>query len=516
MENRIETLRQRGNKLLEEDDAKGAALAYREAISLAEEEAKKNDKEIKKLWVANLLNLAAAELRMNEFILAEKSATEAMEICDDETPNVKALYRRAVARRHLSDFEGAYEDLQTAMRLDPREALFRQEFSALKQAYLASEQEENDDEVVERLEAMGKSSELTEAIAKAAFEPFYLIGDSTENTCDEQLKNEIANIAIQGVTVHSFGSCVSVATKENSKVTLNTTVINLKYVDVYITPNTNSPYFGVSPLEFRLVFGPEWPKFPPKIRAVSLLAHSNFNGPRRSHNAHHARRATPEFYEALLMNTQNEDTSFTLHQILIEIKKALNAPPVKERSTSWMRYARQHAHRQAIIKKYVTEYKHVFPQLFTPPGAQLDAIVLDMITPAIRTALKNNNPHSACYPVADGIWTFDLFSPQTSKLILDEVDHFYGTGLPSQRVNSMNRYGVILSDIGLEPFITTLQRLVCKPIAQALFRPNATTGDQGHPAADFDSHHAFIVKYRKDQDSHLDIHTGKIFYFCQA
>ena len=68
----------------------------------------------------------------------------------------------------------------------------------------------------------------------------------------------------------------------------------------------------------------------------------------------------------------------------------------------------------------------------------------------------------------------------------------------------MNNYGIIVNDIGLEPLIVALQRLVLLPLARELF---SSGGDRGDPATGFDSTHAFVVKYRADEDSHLDVHT---------
>ena len=48
-----------------------------------------------------------------------------------------------------------------------------------------------------------------------------------------------------------------------------------------------------------------------------------------------------------------------------------------------------------------------------------------------------------------------------------------------------------------------LQRLVLLPLARELF----SSSDRGDPATGFDSTHAFVVKYRADEDSHLDVHT---------
>ena len=63
--------------------------------------------------------------------------------------------------------------------------------------------------------------------------------------------------------------------------------------------------------------------------------------------------------------------------------------------------------------------------------------------------------------------------------------------------------GIIVNDIGLEPLIIALQRLVLLPLARELF----SSSDRGDPATGFDSTHAFVVKYRADEDSHLDVHT---------
>ena len=51
-----------------------------------------------------------------------------------------------------------------------------------------------------------------------------------------------------------------------------------------------------------------------------------------------------------------------------------------------------------------------------------------------------------------------------------------------------------------------MQRLepLLLPLARELF---SSDGDRGDPATGFDSTHAFVVKYRADEDSHLDVHT---------
>ena len=55
------------------------------------------------------------------------------------------------------------------------------------------------------------------------------------------------------------------------------------------------------------------------------------------------------------------------------------------------------------------------------------------------------------------MFAFDLFTPAFCALLIEELDAFYASGLPAQRPNSMNNYGVILNEIGFEPMIDALQ-----------------------------------------------------------
>merc|ERR1712014_118440 len=66
------------------------------------------------------------------------------------------------------------------------------------------------------------------------------------------------------------------------------------------------------------------------------------------------------------------------------------------------------------------------------------------------------------------------------------------------RPNSMNNHGVILTDIGLEPWVDALQADVLRPISAELY---PVVG------AELDRHHAFLVEYEPGRDLGLDMHT---------
>jgi len=95
------------------------------------------------------------------------------------------------------------------------------------------------------------------------------------------------------------------------------------------------------------------------------------------------------------------------------------------------------------------------------------------------------------------VYSFPLFSESFCNMLLEEIMNFYKSGLPARRPNSMNNYGIILSEIGLGPFVDSLQKLL-QPLGELLW-PG--------PGSAWDSHHCFIVRYREGEDLGLDMHT---------
>ena len=83
-------------------------------------------------------------------------------------------------------------------------------------------------------------------------------------------------------------------------------------------------------------------------------------------------------------------------------------------------------------------------------------------------------------------------------MLVDEVDAYGSSGLPTARPNSMNKYGLVMNEIGMEPVFDSLQATVLQPIAQLLF---PTEGGS------LDRHHSFVVQYEMGKDLGLDMHT---------
>ena len=85
-------------------------------------------------------------------------------------------------------------------------------------------------------------------------------------------------------------------------------------------------------------------------------------------------------------------------------------------------------------------------------------------------------------------------------LLVEEVESFSARTPPTERsrVNSMNRYGVVLNEIGLEGLMDRLAATVLAPLLRLVF-PRA--------GSSIDVHHSFVVQYAPDEDTSLDPHT---------
>ena len=91
--------------------------------------------------------------------------------------------------------------------------------------------------------------------------------------------------------------------------------------------------------------------------------------------------------------------------------------------------------------------------------------------------------------IGRGIYSMPFFTREFCRLLLDEVDGYVRSGLPRRAPNSMNRHGLILNEIGLEPLMGSLLRRVLSPLALALYSPAEPF------ASSLDHHHSFVVAY---------------------
>jgi len=148
------------------------------------------------------------------------------------------------------------------------------------------------------------------------------------------------------------------------------------------------------------------------------------------------------------------------------------------------------------IRKYSKMVKH--PALFETPARWRQ----EWFTPGAWRAMQERAPEAwraiLTEHLPGEIFSFAMFTQEFCDMFVEEIFNFYASGLPAKRPNSMNNYGIILNEIGLEPMIDELQRLL-QPLGE-LFWPDG-------PGAAWDGQHCFIVRYREGEDLGLDMHT---------
>ena len=107
------------------------ASSVRSAEVLSDAEIETKLSESKAITLSCFLNIAACHLKLGDGAMAEKASNDALKL---DMANVKALYRRAQAKRLNLEFEGAKADLLTAAKADPQNREVRKELDELKEA----------------------------------------------------------------------------------------------------------------------------------------------------------------------------------------------------------------------------------------------------------------------------------------------------------------------------------------------------------------------------------------------
>jgi len=186
----------------------------------------------------------------------------------------------------------------------------------------------------------------------------------------------------------------------------------------------------------------------------------------------------------------------TPEQVLAEVKeqreKRLKAPfEAEERA-------------KIIAEKYIPKHRHIYT---FNAEAMLCPSFLTLVT-AFRQAgkkvttglLKELEGEGLLDKVRRGIWTFPVLKESFCDQLEEELSHFLASGLPHTAPNTMNRFGIIMAELGFGALIQPLVRDYVDILATALL-PNHTKG--------LDSYRAFTVLYdaeAEDGDKSLAMH----------
>ncbi|XVF86133.1 hypothetical protein PTKIN_Ptkin18bG0016200 [Pterospermum kingtungense] len=159
------------------------------------------------------------------------------------------------------------------------------------------------------------------------------------------------------------------------------------------------------------------------------------------------------------------------------------------------RVQRQREYRQKII----SHYQPLHRELYTMNASNFFA-------PSFLKAINENKEESFRSIMAEptqGIFTFEMLQPRFCELLLAEVENFekwvHETKFRIMRPNTMNKFGAVLDDFGLETMLDKLMEDFIRPISKVFF------SDVG--GSTLDSHHGFVVEYGIDRDVELGFHV---------
>ena len=135
-----------------------------------------------------------------------------------------------------------------------------------------------------------------------------------------------------------------------------------------------------------------------------------------------------------------------------------------------------------------------------PPLFEAQTFPREWLSPTFAEALADGSEAALLRmlraEVPDAVHSFDMVTPAFCAMLCDELTNYEASGLPLRRPNSMNSYGLVLNDIGLRPLLDELLKVIL-PLTTLLFPEEGSR---------FDAHHSFVVKYRRGEDTSLDMH----------
>jgi hypothetical protein len=287
--------------------------------------------------------------------------------------------------------------------------------------------------------------------------------------------------------------------------------------------------YHLSPTHFRLSFSAAYPREPPDVHVLSVCHHALLDDDKE---------VSALFYDNANLAPKDPETrpvEYDALGVLAACRRFLSQPLVlpgekandasdrtrEHLRLAWHNAARANEARDATIVAFLgvpagdpagpLDHRwfdeNGWPREFFAPELleTLDEIgfgVREARAPGtIMSAEARRSVSRMCRKEAPGVFSFPMLAESACESLIREIEHFQSpaVNLPVRRPNSMNNYGVVVDDIGMQGAVDALQRNVLAAFAEALF-PR-----QGGGA--LTSHHAFVVQYKEGKDLGLDMHT---------
>ncbi|KAJ8747765.1 hypothetical protein K2173_012954 [Erythroxylum novogranatense] len=150
-------------------------------------------------------------------------------------------------------------------------------------------------------------------------------------------------------------------------------------------------------------------------------------------------------------------------------------------------------YRQRIIKNYQPLHKELYTMSPT-------SFFLPSFLKAIRENKEQSFRNILVEPTA-GVYIFDMLKPNFCNMLMSEntLKDGFRDKLRIMRPNTMNKYGVVLDDFGLETMLGQFMDHYIRPMSGVFF-PEVG-------GSTLDSHHGFVVEYGANKDAELGFHV---------
>lgn len=243
-------------------------------------------------------------------------------------------------------------------------------------------------------------------------------------------------------------------------------------------------------IRVELTLGCGFPSKPPRLIICSILQHLL--------DAY----TVPSMFYQSLVEARGSEGGCGIAATLEHFRRYLAEPLPGLELERWHASADGNYERLKRIAAYSPLRLH--PGLYEAgPGSRgLEAWSKAGLSPGLVTALREGSVGSLVKVVVPGVFTFNMFTDTACDDLLAELENYERVAADQEwriaRPNSMNNYGVIIDNIGLEPWIDALQTDVLRPVASELFPLEG---------AELTRHHAFLVAYEPGADLGLDMHT---------
>ncbi|KAG6391660.1 hypothetical protein SASPL_149417 [Salvia splendens] len=173
-----------------------------------------------------------------------------------------------------------------------------------------------------------------------------------------------------------------------------------------------------------------------------------------------------------------------------------------------VRLQKHREYRQKIISNYQEKRSITAPSL-SSQRLHLELYSMhptNFFVPSFLKAINENTEQAFRNIMSEpspGIFTFEMLQPRFCEMLLAEVKNFekwvHETKFRIMRPNTMNKYGVVLDDFGMETMLEKLMVDFIRPISKVFF--------PGVGGSNLDTHHGFVLEYGIDRDVDLGFHV---------